>query len=466
MLLCSATSYSQPSDVSIFCKIDPDKLSASVEKKLSRLKEEIVSKSEKTLQRFQRLEERIYKKQLATKDSLQIRLKLEEIRNKYKTVEEKLKNHSFVTPSNIRLYIPHLDSLNSALKFLDQNNTTANVEEALSKIESFNDKFQQAQNVKDFIRERGEILQQELERLGMVKQLKQMSKEVYYYSEQIKEYKVIINDPGRIEKKAIELLSKTKVFQDFMRRNSMLALLFRLPDDNDPPYIATLAGLQTRVQVNNLIRQQIAPGGLNARVQFQQSIQQEQSQMQLLKNKLIQFGKGSSDDVMPEGFKPNGQKIRSFLKRLEFGTNIQAQKSTNFFPAITDLGLSVGYKLNDKSIIGVGASYKIGLGHGWNDMELSSQGAGLRSYVDWKIKGSVWISGGYEMNYRSEFKSIDQLKYFTAWQQSGLIGLSKVIDVKSKFFNKTKLQLLWDFLSYQQIPRTQPVIFRVGYNLK
>src|SRR4029079_12966301 len=120
------------------------------------------------------------------------------------------------------------------------------------------------------------------------------------------------------------LLSKTKVFRDFMRRNSMLALLFRLPDDNDPPYIATLAGLQTRVQVNNLIRQQIAPCGLNARVQFQQSIQQEQSQMQLLKNKLIQFGKGSSDDVMPEGFKPNGQKIRSFLKRLEFGTNIQA----------------------------------------------------------------------------------------------------------------------------------------------
>ncbi len=467
LLLCSATSYSQLSDVSIFSKIDPDKLSASVEKKLSRLKEEIVSKSEKTLQRFQRLEERIYKKQLARKDSLQIRLKFEEIQNKYKTLEEKLRNPSSVAPSNIRLYIPHLDSLNSAFIFLDRNNTTASLKEALSKIESFNDKFQQAQNVKDFIRERGEILQQELKRLGMVKQLRRVSKEVYYYSEQIKEYKEILNDPGKIEKKAIQLLSKTKVFQDFMRRNSMLASLFLLSGDpNDPPYISSLAGLQTRVQVNNLIQQQIASGGLNARAQFQQGIQQGQSQMQLLKNKLIQFGKGSSEDVMPEGFKPNGQKIRSFLKRLELGTNIQAQKSTNFFPATTDLGLSVGYKVNDKSIIGVGASYKIGLGHGWNDIELSSQGAGLRSYVDWKFKGSIWISGGYEMNYRSEFKSIDQLKYFTAWQQSGLIGLSKVIDVKSKFFNKTKLQLLWDFLSYQQIPRTQPVIFRVGYNLK
>ena len=435
------------------------------------LEEVIVSKSEKTLQRLQGQEKRICEKQLAAKDSLQARLRLEEIQSKYRALEEKLKNPSSVTTSNIRLYIPHLDSLNSVFKFLDQHNTTANLKEALSKIESFNDKLQQAQEIKDFIRERREILEQELAQLGLVKQLKQFNKEVYYYSEQIKEYKEIITDPRRIEKKAIELLSKTKIFQDFLRRNSMLASLFRLPGDpNDPAYMASLAGLQTRVDVDNLIQQQIAPGGLNAQAQFQQGVQKAQSQMQQLKSKLMQFGNGSSDDIMPQGFKPNSQKKRSFLKRLEFGTNIQAQKSTNFFPATTDLGLSVGYKLNDKSIIGVGASYKVGLGHGWNDMELSSQGAGLRSYVDWKLPspfggagGGLWISGGYEMNYRSEFKSIDQLKCFTAWQRSGLLGLSKVFEVKNKYFRKTKLQLLWDFLSYQQVPRAQPVVFRIGY---
>ena len=414
LLLWSATSYSQSPDVSIFSKIDPGKLSASVEKKVSRLTEDVVSKSEKTLQRLRRQEEIIYEKQLSTKDSLQARLRLEEIQSKYKAVEEKLKNPSSVIPSNIRLYIPHLDSLNSVFKFLDQHNTTANLKEALSKIDAFNDKFQQAQEIKDFIRERREVLEQELAQLGLLKQLKQFNKEVYYYSEQIKEYKEIISDPRRIEKKAIELLSKTKIFQDFMRRNSMLASLFRLPvDTNDPAYIASLAGLQTRVEVDNLIRQQIAVGGLNPQAQFQQGIRQAQSQMQQLKTKLMQFGKGSSDDIIPQGFKPNSQKTRSFLKRLEFGTNVQAQKSTNFFPATTDLGLSVGYKLNDKSIIGVGASYKVGLGHGWNDMELSSQGAGLRSYVDWKLPspfggagGGLWISGGYEMNYRSKLQGI------------------------------------------------------------
>jgi hypothetical protein len=74
------------------------------------------------------------------------------------------------------------------------------------------------------------------------------------------------------------------------------------------------------------------------------------------------------------------------------------------------------------------------------------------------------MSGGYEMNYRTEFNSIAQLKGLGGWQRSGLIGLSKVIDMKTKFFKKTKVQLLWDFLSYQQIPRTEPIVFRVGYN--
>ena len=84
--------------------------------------------------------------------------------------------------------------------------------------------------------------------------------------------------------------------------------------------------------------------------------------------------------------------------------------------------------------------------------------------IDLKLKGSFWVSGGYEQNFKSEIKSIDQLKDRSAWQQSGLVGISKVISVKSKLFKKTKAQLLWDFLSYQQVPRSQAIIFRVGYN--
>ena len=466
LLFCSTATYAQSSVDSIFNKINPDKLSAAVEKRMGKLEDKIISKSKKTLKRLQKQEEKIYERQLSSKDSVEAKLKLSEIQGKYNALKEKLRNPSPFGPSSVKQYIPHLDTLKSALKFLNQNNTTANVRKALATIESFHDKLQQAEDIKDFIRQRRELLQEELEQLGLVKELKKFNKELYYYSEQLKEYKEIISDPNTIEKKAIELLSQTKVFQDFMRRNTMLASLFRLPGDpNDPAIMASLGGLQTRTQVNSFIREQVVTGGPNAQSQFQQNIQQGQSQMQQLKNKLVQLGGGSSDDIMPQGFKPNNQKTKSFLKRLEYGTNIQAQRSTNFFPATTDLGLSVGYKLNDKSIIGVGAAYKIGLGHGWNHMELSSQGAGLRSFVDWKLKGSIWISGGYEVNYKSMVNSIDQLKNLDAWQESGLMGLSKVFDVKSKFFKKTKLQLLWDFLSYGQVPQTQAMLFRIEYGL-
>jgi len=42
-----------------------------------------------------------------------------------------------------------------------------------------------------------------------------------------------------------------------------------------------------------------------------------------------------------------------------------------------------------------------------------------------------------------------------------LIGVTKQYRISSKL--KGNVQLLWDFLSYQQVPRTQPLLFRVGY---
>ena len=169
--------------------------------------------------------------------------------------------------------------------------------------------------------------------------------------------------------------------------------------------------------------------------------------------------------TMPD-FKPNDQKTKSFFQRLELGTNIQTQKSTNFFPTISDIGLSLGYKLNDRSIIGIGTSFKMGWGTGWNNIHVTQQGLAFRSFIDWKLKGKLWVTGGYEQNLKTLITRMDQLRDISAWQKSGLIGVSKVVSVKSKLFKKTKVQLLWDFLSYQQVPKTQPLVFRIGYNFK
>ncbi|MBA4198856.1 MAG: hypothetical protein C0459_15020, partial [Chitinophaga sp.] len=53
------------------------------------------------------------------------------------------------------------------------------------------------------------------------------------------------------------------------------------------------------------------------------------------------------------------------------------------------------------------------------------QDIGLRSYIDIKLKGSIWITGGYEQNYMQGFDKIPQLNDYSKWQQSGLIGLTR-----------------------------------------
>lgn len=464
ILFSTVQNLSAQDSVQIAKPISPNYIDA-VAAKAKDLEEKLEKKSEKALDQLQKQETKLRSK-LEKIDSIAAKNVFSGAENKYKELAQKLKD------SKLLQYIPQIDSLSTSLKFLEANpqfisqakEVKEKLKEAMSKMEALKGQLQKAEDIKQFLRERKQYLKEQLSQFGFAKELKKINKQVYYYAQQLNEYKQALKDPKKAEQKALELLSKTKLFRDFMRKNSMLASLFRIPDPDNPASSASLAGLQTRAQVNGLIQTQIAAGGPNAQAQFQQNMQAAQSQLNELKDKILKAGGGNSDAEMPEGFKPNNQKTKSFFKRLELGTNIQSQKSNGFLPVTSDFGLSVGYKLNDKSIIGVGASYKLGWGRNIQHIQISHQGVGARSFIDWKLKGSLWISGGFEMNYRSEFRNIAILQDYSVWQRSGLIGISKTIPVKSKFFKKTSLKLLWDFLSYDQVPRTQPVVFRIGYN--
>ncbi|HEV7780490.1 MAG TPA: hypothetical protein VGO58_04445 [Chitinophagaceae bacterium] len=273
ILLFSSQSFSQSRLDSLLGKLDPQKFASSVAQTAKKMEDKLVKKSMSVLDKMQSQEEKLYTKLLSTKDSVNAKERLVALKGHYAALKAKL-----ISPhvaSTVGQYIPDLDSLSTSLKFLDQNGIGGKVKDALAKTKGLQNQFQQAEQIKQFIRERKEQLKTSLEKLGMVKQLKKINKQVYYYATQVKEFKEILKDPKKIEKKALELLSKTKIFKDFMRRNSMLASLFSIPGNGGAANPVSLAGLQSRTQVNSILQQQLMSGGPNARQQIQRKCRRD-----------------------------------------------------------------------------------------------------------------------------------------------------------------------------------------------
>jgi hypothetical protein len=449
----------------------PAKFLDKLSRKANDLEVKIIAKTEKALRRLEKQEQKL-KKKLAKKDSLAAAQLFAESEQTYQQLRSKLsKGEQFLSKSNLNNYVPYFDTLKTSLNFLQQEGDKyfsqaaalkGKLTGSLDKLSALDGKLNQANAIRDYIKQRRAHLKEKLGQFGFAKELKKINKEVYYYSQQLQEYKNILKDPEKLEQKAIGLIRQLPAFRDFMQKHSELAALF--PDNGLYGTPQGLAGLQTRNDIQALLQGRIAAAGPNANQLIQQNIQQAQAQLSQLKNKINELGGGSSDMEMPDFKRPNAQKTKSFWKRLELGTNLQNTRGNNFLPITTDLGLSLGYKLNDKSSFGVGASYKMGWGNDIRRITVTHEGIGLRSYIDFKLKGSFFISGGYEQNYRHRFNNIQQLTIQPDyWTQSGLVGIKKKYSIGKKY--KGNMQLLFDFLYKNHAPQTQPILFRLGYGL-
>ena len=472
LCLCFARTASAQ-DTTVASQLDrvvsfPNKLFGALDKESRKLEAGLNKQTQKYLSKLQKQEKKLYKK-LVRKDSSLAKELFTDIDGRYQQLR--------AVPTQVhpfsQVYSSKLDSLTTTLNFLKTHPSLASlgsnpqVEGLLAQYQSLQGKLHATEQIKSQLKARQNLLKEQFQKLGMVKELKRYQKEVYYYQAQVREYKALLEDPSKIERKLLELALKVPQFKAFFARHSQLGQLFALPGTASDPMVASLQGLQTRASVQQALQERFGTGA-NVTALLQQNVQGALGELSALKDKVSQYTSGSygnsAEEIEQPDFKPNEQKTKSLFKRLEWGGNIQSQKARAYFPVTSDIGLSLGYKLNDKSIVGIGAAYKLGWGSGWRDLELSHQGVGLRSYLDWRLKGSFYVSGGYEMNYRSLFHSIDVLKDYSAWQSSGLVGLSKKYSVSKKL--KGNMQLLWDFLSYQQVPKTQPLLFRIGYNLK
>ena len=372
---------------------------------------------------------------------------------------------------------PNLNSLSSNAPLPTSNlspDKLANVGAINTEMQGIQKQMQINLELNKLADERKQQLKGLLGKYNMEDQLMPYKKQAYYYKQQMNEYKTTLEDKDKVQEKVLAWAKNQQGFKNFMSKYSFLAQLFPSSGDAAGGSVAALTGLQTRTGVQQQLMQQMggAANMSNAQGYINQQMGAAQGELKQLKDKLNQQGSNGSNADMPD-FKPNSQKTKSFLKRLEYGFNIQSQRPNGLLPVTSDMAATVGYKFNDGIIAGIGLSYKLGWGSDWKNIKFSNQGIGCRAYVDIKLKKTFWITGALEQNYFPQLQTtlsnlpnsrldVHNSSWGAGWQESGLIGLTKKYKVSKK---ECKMQLLWDFLSYSQMPGTPRIVYRIGYTL-
>ena len=338
---------------------------STVENKIDKYSSHITGKTENALVKLSKWENKI--KHILDQVSPEASAKL--FGNSaitFSSLLKKLQEGKAITEVYKTKYNEYRDKLTTSVKYLDDQKDKLNknliqpINDTKKKLDALEQDVNNTEAVEAFIKERKQqLLNEAVKYIGKSRYLNRIDKESYYYFETLRNYKELFTDKKKAEVLALKILNNIPAFTRFMQENSMLSSLFGSP--NSPASMASLQGLQTRSSVNILIQNQIAAGGPNALEIMKQNFQEAQEQVSQLKDKVMQMGGSSSDANIP-GFKPNNQKSKTFMQRLEFGTNFQFVKNNSLVPTTADIALILGYKLNDKSLIGIGASYKMGLG--------------------------------------------------------------------------------------------------------
>ena len=443
----------------------PTKYLRDVNKKIDKYISNTSSKTEKTLIKLSKWENKIHNLLFKVDPAMSERL-FGSGKMTFSNMLQKIKAGQSVIDNYSAEYDGYIDRVETGINYIDTKKEELN-SKAIKPLATAKDKLKILDNesakneaVAKLIQERKkQLIEASLKLLGKNKYLIKINKEAYYFKETIKGYKEIFKDTKKTEKLALDIINKIPAFKKFFAENSQLSSIFGISSmTNSTASVPIVNGLPSRASLQTFFQQNI-PSVSDPSVKLSQQLQLPDFKSKLDK---IKSGGNMDNSGLPD-FKPNSQKTKSFTKRLEKGIEVQFGKSINFIPATCNLAVTLGYKLNEKCTAGIGAAYILGLGKGWDKIRFSNEGIGLRTYAKMKLYKSIDIQGGGEWYYSYSFKSFRELKYDKRWQQSALLGISKNIAAGKKL--KSEIKILFDFLYTKHNPVTQPFIFRFGYHL-
>jgi hypothetical protein len=366
------------------------------------------------------------------------------------------------TRSAPKEYFPKLDSLKCSLSYLNQSKDTLKgvnreeLSEAEDKTQRLDRNFTTSDKLQQYFRQRKLVLKESLSSHPELKNsIEGMDKVNYYYHEQVSEYKKLLSRYSKVDESAMQLLNGNSAFKRFIEKNGMLSVFSKIPSN----WGKSTVGLQTIAQTKGMMQKSITALGQNPK----EIIEERMKPMTESMNKLKSGDYGSITNAADvPSFKPNPFKSKRFIDRIEFGTNFQVSQSNTYFPATTNIALQVAYKLNSDLSTGIGASYILGMGKGWNQIQFTNQGIGLQSFIDRKIAGIIYISGGFEKNTLPP-TSIQKENgdYSWHWQSCALLGLKCKYSLSGKLSPTMSLQ--YDFLYDSHIPNTSPFVYKIGW---
>lgn len=460
----------------------PDKLFHSVERRTEAVQQRLQRSTEKYLHKLARSEQKLARR-LAKKDSAAAATLLSGSEAFYRQLQEGLGDSSTKFAS---VYSSRVDSMQTALRFLERSGALGNapvpkgsallvntpasaLQDKLSGVCQQYGGVQNQLNRTEWVQQQLKVRQQQLgkqlQHLQLTKPLDKYRQQLYYYRSQVQQYRQVFEQPDKWAGALLGVARQVPTFNEFFARHSQLGSLFRLPgaSSSEPLEAAALAGLQRREQLTGLLQQRLGSAAANPQQQLSAGLQQARGALDQAKDRIRRLGSAGADMGEMPGFRPNEEKTKSLLQRLEVGLEVQSAKSNRFLPLTTDIGLRLGYKLHPKAIVGVGVSHKLGWGQELKNLHFTHQGMALHSFLEGKLKGSVWLSAAAEWHYRPALQQLEGWKDRKAWQPSALAGISKKVRLKK---NKGEIRLLYDFLWQRQGPGGQPLVVRTGYTLR
>ena len=358
-----------------------------------------------------------------------------------------------------REYLPRMDSLLTSSAFLKSITGNENLDILTEKLKGLQGTYFEAADIQKQISARlnnfvehykGKIPLKDVQK---IKEISQIAKA------QVQEFKNLIENPVPKVERLIDLAVQQQSFEGFFAQNAELSKLFKSPSlsmgGNKPD-----PGLQTVAQLEKQIEDRLGTSGKSLLAKQQQNGQQAISGVQTDMLNTILGANGNSagePQINTESVKPDS-------KRLSFSTDIRSQRSNGWLPAYSEIGLNLGYRLSQRFIGGFGVSGRVGWGKGFSDFKVSMEGVGIRSFVDYKIKGGFYATGGFEAIYDPLPDLQSRVTTFSQWQKNGLIGLKKGFRIKNGFIKGASMKLMWNYLSYSQKGVVPPFDFRIGYD--